>query len=133
MILKVTADKNKARSLLDMAKITLDRLKETDKNKYPANTLTDYYDIIHKIMEALASIYGVKIKGEGAHQELIDYICKKYSINESNRLFLQELRDYRNRISYEGFNINPNYIKANSKKIEEIISRLIGIINKYYL
>lgn len=128
MKIKVASDKAKAKSLLETAKITWQRLGEIDKNKYPANTLIDYYDIIHKLLEALTSIEGIKIKGEGAHQELIDYICRKYDFSESIRVFLQELRDYRNRISYEGFNINPNYIKASSKKIEEIIKRLMGLL-----
>ena len=121
-------DKQKAKALIEMAKISLKRLNEIDKEKYPTNTLTDYYDIIHKIMEAITYIEGIKIKGEGAHQELIDYICKKQNIEESTRIFLQELREYRNRISYEGFMINKEYIKFNIKKIEEIISRFIRLI-----
>lgn len=123
---KITPDPAKAKSLLEMAKITLIRLKETDKNKYPANTLTDYYDVLHKIMEAITSIEGTKFRGEGAHQELIDYICRTYQQNESIRIFLQELREYRNRIAYEGFTITNEYIKTNSEQIETIISTLVN-------
>ena len=121
---RITPDREKANSLLAMAKTTLQRLKEIDKNKYPANTLTDYYDSLHKIMDAIASIEGIKFRGEGAHQELIDYICQKYKQNESVRIFLQELRDYRNRIAYEGFAVTKEYIKTNSEKIEKIIATL---------
>ncbi|MBI2208078.1 hypothetical protein HYU50_01130 [Candidatus Woesearchaeota archaeon] len=124
MIIKVTADKEKAESLMKMADITLERLRETDIMKYPSNTLIDYYDAIHKLMEALAVKEGVKIKGEGAHQELIDYIAKKHGLAEQARQFLQQMRDYRNRISYEGFMINKNYIKLNQDKINEIIGLL---------
>lgn len=124
---KIFPDKAKAKSLLEMAKITLARLKETDKNKYPANTLTDYYDALHKIMDAITSSEGIKFRGEGAHQELIDYICKAYQQGESNRIFLQEMRDYRNRIAYEGFTVTNEYIKTNSEKIEKIISILINL------
>jgi len=126
---KVFPDKAKTESLLTMAKITLARLKETDKNKYPANTLTDYYDALHKIMEAITSAEGTKFRGEGAHQELIDYICRNYKQKESIRIFLQELRDYRNRIAYEGFAVTIEYIKTNSEKIERIISELISFAN----
>ena len=129
MKILVERDKEKAKSLLNMAKISLNRLNEFDKFKYPTNTLTDYYDIIHKLMESLSLLKGIKIKGEGAHQELIDYICKTYKFREPERIFLQELRDYRNRISYEGFNINKNYIQNNISRIEEIISRLIKLTN----
>lgn len=129
MQIKVQSDIQKAKALVEMAKITLERLKETDKDKYPTNTLTDYYDIMRKVMEAMVSLIGIKIKGEGAHQEIIDYICKHYGFEESSRQFIQELRDYRNRISYEGFMVTPNYIKTNAKKIESIISRLISLVN----
>ena len=129
MQLKISPDKEKAVALAKMAKITLARLKETDEEKYPSNTLTDYYDAIHKLMEALAFLEGVKIKGEGAHQELIDYICKKHGFEESARIFIQEMRDYRNRISYEGFMANPTHITANKEKIESIVSRLMAIFD----
>jgi len=129
MRLNIKPDQTKAKSLLEMAKITQQRLKETDKSKYPANTLIDYYDIIHGLLEALTSLEGVKIKGEGAHKELIDYVSQKYNLGELNRVFLQELKDYRNRISYEGFSINLSYINANNEKIKEIIKKLMDLIN----
>lgn len=128
MKLNVAQDKQKAMALLDMATITLERLKELDKCKYPANTLTDYYDTIHKLMEAITSIEGIKIKGDGAHQELIDYICQSNKLGESARNFIQGMRDYRNRIAYEGFGVTDEYIKANSKKIEELINKLVGLV-----
>lgn len=70
MIITINPDIQKAKSLRNMAEITLIRLKETDMEKYPTNTLTDYYDAIHKLMEALSLSYGIKARGEGAHQEL---------------------------------------------------------------
>lgn len=128
--MKIMPDKQKAASLKETAKITLERLKETNLEKYPTNTLTDYYDIIRKLMEALASIEGIKIKGEGAHQKIIDYVCEKYNLGEAARQFIQQLRDHRNRISYEGFMIKESYIKQNCQKIEKIIEQLIEIVNK---
>lgn len=129
MIIKIQSNKQKARSLKEMAEITLKRLKEIDLKRYPTNTLTDYYDIIRKLIEALTSVEGIKVKGEGAHQEIIDYICKKYSFSESARQFLQELRDYRNRVSYEGFMVKSIYIESNCKRIEEIINKLLELLN----
>ena len=120
-------DKNKTESLLKMADITLQRLHETDIEKYPTNTLLDYYDILHKIMEAITSKEGVKFSGEGAHYELIEYICTKHNINPD---FTQQLRDYRNRISYEGFMIKASYIKQNRERIEQIIDQLTRISNQ---
>ncbi|MDP3916665.1 MAG: hypothetical protein Q8Q42_00055 [Nanoarchaeota archaeon] len=124
MILKIKPDKQKAKSLKIMAEITLERLEKTDRKKYPTNTLTDYYDIIHKLMEAFCMIDGVKMSKEGAHQEIIDYTAKQCNLDEQTRQFLQKMRSYRNRISYEGFMIHKNYITLNQKNIKEIIGKL---------
>ena len=54
MIIKIKPDKQKSESLKKMAEITLERLNKTNMEDYPSNTLEDYYDIIHKLLEALA-------------------------------------------------------------------------------
>ena len=95
---------------------------------YPSNTLTDYYDTIHKIMEALTLKEGVKVKGEGAHQELIDYIAKQKRIDEQSRQLLQQMREYRNQISYEGFIIHQNYLILNKEKIEKVIRHFFELM-----
>lgn len=123
MKLTVAPDKSKAEALLKMAKITLERLHKFNQEKYPSNTLVDYYDIIHKLCDALSCLEGVKFIGEGAHQQLLDHVCKK-NLDESKRIFLQEMRDFRNRIQYEGFFVNPNYIASHSKRISTVIKRL---------
>jgi hypothetical protein len=106
-----------------MAKITLERLKESNQEKYPSNTLIDYYDIIHKLSDALASLEGIKFKGDGAHIQLIEYVGSKY-LNTHETVFLQDMRDFRNRIHYEGFAVNSNYISSNVELIEKIILKL---------
>ena len=130
MITTVHPDKQKANSLQIMAETTLQRLAETNTAKYPSNTLIDYYDAIHKLLEALASVNGIKTKGDGAHQELIDYIAEQYSFSEQTRQFLQQMRDYRNRISYEGFIVPKNYILLNELKIKEVIKTLVELLRK---
>ena len=124
MITKVKPDKQKSEALKKMAEITLQRLAKTDMHLYPSNTLLDYYDAIHRLVEALTLREGIKIKGEGAHQELIDHIAKQKKIDEQTRQFLQQMREYRNRISYEGFMVHENYIDLNKEKIQEIIKHL---------
>ena len=124
MITEVNPDKQKSASLRKMAKITLERLDKTDIEEYPSNTLLDYYDVVHKLMEAFTLEKGIKIKGEGAHQELIDYVAKQNNFDEQTRQFLQQMRDYRNRISYEGFMINKNYILLNKGRIQNVINKL---------
>ena len=124
MITKISPDKQKSESLRKMAEITLERLAKTETEKYPSNTLVDYYDAIHKLLESILLVQGIKVKGEGAHQELIDFMAKQGKIDEPTRQFLQEMREYRNRISYEGFVVHMNYIKLNKTKIMGIIKHL---------
>lgn len=126
MITKIKPDNQKSESLKKRAEITLERLDSTNMEKYPTNTLLDYYDVIHNLMEALTLREGTKIKGEGAHQELIEYMAKQQNINEQMRQFLQQMRDYRNRISYEGFIIHKNYINLNKEIIKRIIKHLFN-------
>ena len=121
---KVKRDKNRASSLSEMAKMSLERLSSFDKLKYPSNTLDDYYDIIHQMMEAISLIEGVKFSGDSAHKELIDWVCEKIKFSNQDRLFIQRIRDYRNKISYEGFFIKPLFIKQNDNKILRIIKEL---------
>ena len=127
MITNVKPDKQKSESLRKMAEITLQRLDKTDMQSYPSNTLLDFYDVIHKLIEALLSGEGIKVRGEGAHQELIDYVAKQNKIDEQTRQFLQQMREYRNRISYEGFMIPKNYIGLNKEKIKKIIKHLFEL------
>ncbi len=128
MKVKTKVDKSKSLSLLERAEVTHKRLNETDKLKYPSNTLDDYYDIIHQLMEALTLLEGVKMKGEGAHCELIDHVCENYNISETEREFLQQMRNYRNRISYEGFSVKSEYIERNESRINGIIIRLSNLV-----
>ena len=129
MKIETTPNKEKAKALLLMAQTTLERLHESNLKKYPSKTLIDYYDIIHKLLDAISYLKGKKFSGEGAHKELIDYVCKK-QLTEKARIFLQDMRDFRNRIHYEGFMVNQNYINTNSKYMEEIINLLMPKINE---
>lgn len=123
----MTKNIEKSKSLLEMAKITLERLNKLDKKEYPSNTLTDYYDILHKLMESFLALKGVKISGINAHKNLIDFVCESL-FNPPDKIFLQNLRNYRNQISYEGFNIPKNFIERNESTIEDYINRLIDEI-----
>ena len=76
----------------------------------------------HRLFNML--LKGIKTRGDGAHQELIDYVANNYLLEEQTRKFLQQMRDYRNRIAYEGFMVHKNYVSLNEKKIKEIIRQL---------
>jgi len=126
--IKTGKDKGKAIALKDTAITTLQRLRETNRAKYPSNSLKDYYDIIKSLMEALNALEGIKFKGDAAHYKTIEHICRRYALSEPARELLQQIRDYRNMMSYEGFHVKSSYIKQNVKRIEKIIKKLLSLL-----
>lgn len=61
----VSPDPEKARALCKMSESILERVKETDEDRFPSQVLRDYYEAIRQLMEALASLKGVKSEGMG--------------------------------------------------------------------
>jgi hypothetical protein len=127
VISKITSDSQMARALFSMAEITLERLEKTDKGPYPSNTLVGYYNILHKLLEWNTSLLGANVRGDGAHQELIDFVAKECRLSEQQQVFLQQLRDYQNRISYDGFVIQKDFIDAPVEKISIIDCNLAEV------
>jgi len=125
---KISVDRSRANSLRSMATTSLERLNSFDKEKYPLNTLDDYYDILHQLMEAISVLKGVKFSNDSANKELIDWVCDTFEFGEQNKVFLQMIRNYRNKISYEGFFIKANFIRQNDEKILGIIFKFENII-----
>lgn len=125
---KITPDKEKAKSMLKMSEKIEQRIEATEMEKFPSQVLTDYYDILHNLMEGISSAEGFKSDGKGSHKKLIDWTATEYELSESERQFLNQARKYRNRISYEGFSINSSYLERNKEKIESIIEKLKGIL-----
>lgn len=129
-IVDKTPDKERAKSLKKLAEKILMRIDETDKEKYTTQVVKDYYNVIHNLLEAISMSMGKKVKGRGAHAELISLICRKFDIETGQEQFLQSLRKYRNRISYEGLFIQKDYLERNEQDIKEMIGRLKTILKE---
>ncbi|MFH1134347.1 MAG: hypothetical protein V1735_07730 [Nanoarchaeota archaeon] len=108
-----------------MAKRTLVRLHRTDMAAFPSNTLLDYYEIIHLLMEAIAVKEGFRMRGEGAHRELIDAVALSLRWSETYLSFVQETRERRNRISYQGFTVPPEWVRQHRDLAEKVIASLV--------
>jgi hypothetical protein len=76
MKIHISPDREKAQALKEMAQTSLERIQESNKEKYPSHTLLDYYTIIHQLLEAESIGQGVKFTGEGAHRDLINWFCQ---------------------------------------------------------
>jgi len=126
---KRSSDIQKANALRTMAEISLQRLNQTQIKEYPSNSLVDYYDIIHKLLDSFFLKNGWKFSGDSAHYELIQ-ASKEVGLNDQEIQLVQQMREYRNRIQYEGFHIQREYIQSIQKDVEKIISRLMTLLNK---
>ena len=63
------------------------------------------------------------------------YTCKinkscVYQISENKRRFLQKMRELRNKVSYEGYQVTQQFISQNSKLIHVLIDELLKITEK---
>lgn len=128
-IIDITPDREEARSLKKMEERTLERIGETDKERFTTQVVKDYYDVIHYLLEGITMGLGKKVKGRGAHAELISLISERFEIEEEVEEFLQNLRKFRNKIAYEGFSVDMNYLRRNEDRLRETIESLKSILN----
>ena len=131
MIIKTNPDKIKVQSILKMVDKTLLMINSIDYNVFPSNVLQQYYDVLRELMSIIMLLDGFKTKGEGAHKEIIEYIGKNYSsVTQGQIMFLDELRVLRNRISYDGFFIESDFVKRKNEDIIELVRLFKEIIDK---
>ncbi|MEK6819609.1 MAG: hypothetical protein AABY03_00215 [Nanoarchaeota archaeon] len=126
-IIKITPDKERAKSILKMVYLVEERIKIQDKKKMAALIIADYYEIIKELITAILLLDGYKTL---SHKDLIDYL-KKYSEFELHELsVLDDLRILRNRITYEGFFIDVSYLDRNERLFKGIVKKLKDFIGK---
>ena len=127
-LIRVTPDKEKAKSMLRMSQITLARIHETDPEKYSTNILRDYYEILRELITCIALLDGFKAVGEGAHRTLIHFM-RRYipPLAEHDIQFMNSLRDIRNEIAYDGLCIATDILEERRERIEQLIAILSGL------
>lgn len=125
MLIRVTPDKEKARSILRMTDATLKMLKEIDPRKYPSQVIREYYGAIRDLMIISALLDGYTVLGEKVHQELIEQFSNRYrKFTEYELMFIKELSETRTKIADEGFFVNPGYLSKNKNLLTKIIRKL---------
>jgi len=113
-----------------MVEVTLRMIEEINTEKFPSNIIK-YHDVVRELISILALLDGYKTIGEGAHKELIDYLKDNYSqFSQQEIIFLDQLRTNRNRITYDGFFIDSDYVIRNKDSIRKIINKLNNLIQQ---
>ena len=130
-LIKITPNKEKAKSILKMVETTLEMVKQIDMAKFSTNVTKEYYDIIRELMTVVLLLDGYKTHGEGAHKALIEYLKSNYREFDGYEIsMINNLRITRNKISYDGFFVQKDYIERKLKDIGAIVNKLKEIINE---
>jgi len=112
-----------------MVDTTLEMIKLIDVSKFSSNVTKEYYDVIRELLSVILLLDGYKTHGEGAHKKLIEYIqCNYKEFDEYEISLLDDLRITRNKIAYDGFFVEKDYIERKTKSIQKIILKLKNTI-----
>ena len=128
MIIKVTPDKEKVKSIFQLISEREEFVLSIDHKKFSTNAAENYYEIIKELANALLLLDGLKTTGEYAHKDLIDYLINYKEFSESDVMFMNDLRIKRNNSAYDGKKIDSNYLLNKKKKILELIEKLKRLI-----
>ena len=85
------------------------------------------YDVIKELLIALLLKAGLK---SANHECLISYFQTHYPQYEYETSILSELKNIRNRITYDGIFVEKSYLDKNRLEFEHIISLLLNMMNQ---
>jgi len=128
IIRKLTPDKPRAEFLIKESEVSLEGLKERIKiiginNKNANSIIKDCYDIIMELIRAKLLLKGYSSSGSYAHEGEISYL-KTIGFPESEISFLNEVRYYRNSVTYYGKILDKEYAKKVFDFLKKVIEKL---------
>lgn len=136
VIRKIASDKPRAEFLIKESEVSLEGLKErieiigiNDKN---ANSIIkDCYDIMMEMVRAKLLLAGYSSSGSYAHEGEISYL-KKLRFPDSEILFLNGLRYFRNSVTYYGKILDKEYAQKVFDFLKKIVMKLkkVDRVNK---
>lgn len=128
IVKKSFPDKPRAQFLIKESEISLEGLKERIKiigiNDKNANSIIkDCYDIIMELIRAKLLINGYSSSGSYAHEAEVSYF-KKIGYSDAEVSFLNELRYFRNSVTYYGKILDKEYAEKVYAFLNKIIIKL---------
>lgn len=130
MIIKVSPDIEKAKSIKSLIGDRENFVETINIDKFSTIAAENYYEIIKELATAILLIEGFKSVGEDAHKELINYLSNYKKFSEEEIFLMQDLRIKRNKSSYEGKQINKEYVIYRKERFRGIIHKLKEILNE---
>ena len=134
IIKKVLPDKSRANFLIEESANSLQGLKEINEkigiNEKNANSvIKDCYDILMELIRAKLLIEGYNSSGAYAHEAEVSYM-QILGFTENEIAFMNELRYFRNGITYYGKMLDKEYAVKVFDYLNRIFPRLIKILGK---
>ena len=127
-IRKVDKDMDKIKSILKMAELELNIISKIEVTINTASKLAkDYYEILKELLTALLLSHGLKSSN---HECLVSFLKRKYPKYEYEAKIIHELKNIRNRVSYNGYFVSEDYIAKNKREFNHIIDLLKRLIKE---
>lgn len=127
-IREIEIDYEKVKSLLKMSEVRAGYLKKQEYDEKTCSIISEgYYEMIKELLVALLLKNGLKSNN---HECLISFFKTKYPQYEYEALIIHQLKDIRNRISYDGMFVKKDYLDKNKLEFEHIIEILKELIKK---
>lgn len=130
MIIKVTPDKERVKSMIKLIENRLDFVKTINEASFSTIAAEHYYEIIKELAASILLLDGIKTIGETAHKELIESLAKYKEMEEYELKIINDLRIKRNKSYYEGKKIDSSYLENKKAPLIKIIGKLKTLLNK---
>lgn len=125
--IKITQDQNRAKSIYQIALLTINMIAEINAEKYSILLIKEYHDVIRELCSAIMYIDGFKTDGKNANRQLFEYIAVNY-LTDKDRFIIDELRNIRNKMIYEGVGYGDNFAKEKLLVYNQIAKKLLDVI-----
>ena len=127
---KISIDMSRAEFLIKESQVSLEGLKERIKiiginDKNANSVIKDCYDIIIEMIRAKLFLVGYSTSGNYAHEAEVSYL-EKLGFSDKEISFLNEIRHFRNSITYYGKLLDADY----AKKVFSFLEKIIPEINQ---
>jgi hypothetical protein len=129
MKIKISPDKERAKSILGLIGEREDFVKSMKGERFSTIIAENYYEIIKELCTAIALTVGWKFIGENAHKDLFEFI-RGYKFGDFEMEIMNDLRVRRNKSSYEGKPIEEIYLENKKEDLLRIIKMLKDVLGE---
>lgn len=133
IVRKISPDKSRAKFLISESGNSLEGLKERVEkiginNKNANSIIKDCYDIIMELIRAKLLLEGYTSSGQYSHEAEVSYLME-LDFSDNEVAFLNELRYFRNSVTYYGKILDKLYAEKVFDFMNKILPRLYKLLN----